>query len=115
IIIALSLLFIFTFKQVTQAFSGMIAFYLLARSMETIQLISDSPLLQTHTLSQNFISGVLDIIAFIMPRLDLFAQSQWLVYGMVDLPLMLTNLLQTLIYVTLLSACALFDLYRMEL
>jgi len=115
IVVALSLLFTFTFKQITPAFSGVMAFYLLSRSMETIQLISDSPMLQTNTLSQEFINTLLDIIAFLMPRLDIFTRTEWLVYGNMDMSVLYTNLLQTIIYVILLSACSLFDLYRMEL
>lgn len=115
IIVALSLLFVFTFKQVTQAFSGVMAFYLLARSMETIQLVSDSPLLSTNTLSQEFINSLLDLIAFVMPRLDIFARSEWLAYSNLDVTALYINFLQMFVYVVLLSACSLFDLYRMEL
>ncbi|MDX1518543.1 MAG: ABC transporter permease [Gammaproteobacteria bacterium] len=115
IVVCLSLLFVFTFKQVTLAFSGVMAFYLLARSMETIQLISDSPLLQTDTLSQAFINGFLDLISFILPRLDMFARTEWLVYASLDMTSLTLNLLQTAVYVVLLSACSLFDLYRMEI
>lgn len=115
IIVALSLLFVFTFKQITVAFSGVMAFYLLSRSMQTIQLVSESPLLQTNTLSQNFINSLLDLIALILPRLDLFAKTEWLVYSNIDFSLLYSNLAQTLVYLMLLSACSIFDLYRMEL
>ncbi len=115
IVVSLSLLFVFTFRRVTQAFSGVVAFYLLARGMETIQLISDSPLLKTNTLSQDFINSLLDLIALVLPRLDLFARTEWLIYAAPDLSALSTNLVQTLVYVILLSACSLFDLYRMEI
>lgn len=115
IIVALGLLFIFTFRQVTQAFSGVMAFYLLARSMQTIQLISDSPVIQAGTFSQQFIGAILDLIALLLPRLDLFARTEWLLYNGFDYTALLQNLGQVAVYIVLLSLCSLFDLYRMEL
>jgi len=111
IIVALGLLFIFTFRQVTQAFSGVMAFYL----MQTIQLISDSPVVQVGTFSQQFIGAVLDLIALLLPRLDLFARTEWLLYNGFDFTVLLQNLGQVAVYIVLLSLCSLFDLYRMEL
>jgi hypothetical protein len=53
----------------------------------------------------------LDLVAVLLPDLDVFTQTGWLVYGggMQDL---VPIVMQTVIYVGLLSAAALFDLYR---
>jgi len=111
IITALCLFFLFTLGQVTAALSAVAAFYLLARSMGSMQLISHSPILETGATAQEIMKTVLDLIAVLLPDLDVFTQTGWLVYGggMQDL---VPIVVQTVIYVGLLSAAALFDLYR---
>ena len=113
IIIALSLLCLFTFSSITTAFAAVIAFYLLSRSMSVIQLISGSPILETKTFSQEFISFILDAIAYLLPDLSIFTRSEWLLYG-VDFHNILPVLGQTVIYLVLLMAAGAFDLYRKE-
>ena len=113
IIIALSLLCLFTFNSITTAFVAVIAFYLLSRSMYVIQLISDSPILETKTFSQTFINFILDAIAYLLPDLSIFTRSEWLLYG-ADFNNILPVLGQTVIYLVLLMAAGAFDLYRKE-
>jgi ABC-type transport system involved in multi-copper enzyme maturation permease subunit len=114
ILIVLSLLCLFTFGNVTVAYVLVLAFYLLARSMEAIRLVSMSPILDTHTLSQEFMNALVSAIAFVVPELHRFARSEWLIHG-ADWGALPAIGLQTLIYATLLGAAALFDLYRKEL
>ena len=111
IIIALSLLCMFTFSHTTIVFVTVIAFYLLSRSMSSIQLISNSRILEIKTFSQEFFNTVLDSIAFVLPALDKFSNSEWLVYG-ADLNQLTIVFIQTIIYLALLMAAGLFDLYR---
>lgn len=115
IINALSIMCLFTFNNVTLSFSAVVLFYLLSRAMDTIQLISDSPILESGSFSQDFIGTLLDCIAYLIPDLNRFTQTEWLVYGDVDINLLLFVFGQTFIYLILLSAIALFDLYRKEL
>lgn len=115
IVVSLSLLCLFTLNNVTQAFTAVAGFYLLARSIQTIQLISDAPILEQHAISHQFMEGVIHLLAFIIPDLQRFTQTEWLLYGMVDSADITRILMQTLIYVFLLSAAGLFDLYRKEL
>ena len=115
IVIAVGLLCLFTFSNITIAFSAVVAFYLLSRCMDAIQLISASPVLETNTLSQDVITGVINVIAWFLPDLDLFTQTQWLLYGSGDAKALIPVLVQTLVYLVLLSGAALFDLYRKEL
>ena len=114
ILVVLSLLCLFTFGNVTVAFVLVLGFYLLSRAMETIQLVSMSPILETHSLSQEFMNGLVQAIAFFLPELHRFARSEWLVHGS-DWGALPAILIQTAIYGALLSAAALFDLYRKEL
>lgn len=115
IIISLSLLSLFSFNSITISFSVVMAFYFLSRTIEAIQLISDSPILQTDSISHAFINGMLDMIAYVIPDLYKFTQTDWLIYVTdykTDIGIILG---QTLIYIILLSCVALFDLYRKEL
>jgi ABC-type transport system involved in multi-copper enzyme maturation permease subunit len=115
IIISLSLLSQFSFNSITISFSVIMAFYILSRSIEAIQLISDSPILQTGTMSHELINSLLDVIAYIIPDLYKFTQTDWLVYLTEFTPHMFIVVGQTIIYVAFLSSVALFDLYRKEL
>jgi ABC-type transport system involved in multi-copper enzyme maturation permease subunit len=114
IVIALSLLCLLTFSNVTVSFVLALLFYLLARAMHAVQLIAASPLLESHSFSQGFIDLVLDAIAFVLPDLHAFTRSEWLVYGG-EWTLLAPVAAQTAIYVVLLSAAGLFDLYRKDL
>jgi ABC-type transport system involved in multi-copper enzyme maturation permease subunit len=114
IIIAMSMLCLFTFNNVTVSFIVVVAFYILARSMSAILLLSTSPILETKTFSQEFITAVVNAVAFMMPDLARFSRSDWLVYGIADANLRMV-ILQTVIYLILLVAAGLFDLSRKEL
>ncbi|NKB36384.1 MAG: ABC transporter permease [Gammaproteobacteria bacterium] len=114
IVIALSLLCLFTFSNVTVAFMVVISFYVLARSMYTLQLVSHSPILEFYDLSQQFLRGLTDAVAFVLPSLHEFTHSEWLAYG-VEPGDIIPILIQTVIYLVLLAAAGLFDLYRKNL
>ncbi len=111
IVISLSLLCMFTFTNITVAFMAVISFYFISRSMHTIQLISNSPILESDSFSQEFINYFIDAIAFVLPELNIFTQSSWLAYG-VNISDIVPVLVQTIIYLLLLIAAGLFDLYR---
>ena len=114
LVIAISLLCILTFSNITVSFMLVLAFYLLSRAMHALQLIAGSPILDYHTLSQDFMRHLLNGIAFMLPSLDKFTRSAWLAYGghWKDLAPVAA---QTVIYLVLLCTAALFDLYRKEL
>ena len=112
ILTALSLLCLITFKNVTTALSSVVAFYLLARTISTIQLIGGSPILETAEFSHKIINMVVDIIAVLLPGLDQFSKTEWLVYGGGGSSEYMFIVGQTVIYVVLLFAAACFDLHR---
>ncbi len=114
IIIALSLVCLFTFSNLTISYTAVMGFYLLSRSMEAMQLLGESPVLQASTFSQDFMNNLLDGIALILPDLHAFTRSDWLVYSVSFADLRLV-LMQTLIYMALLVSVGLFDLYRKSL
>lgn len=115
IVVALSLLCLFTLNSVTLAFTVVAGFYLLARSMQTIQLIAEAPILDSNSLSHRFMETLIDALAYLLPDLYRFTQTDWLLYGLVNMSDLSRIGIQTLIYLLLLAAAALFDLYRKEL
>ena len=115
IVTAFSLLCLFTFSHVTLALSVVMGFYLLSRTISAIQLIGTGPLAETSTLSQQVINAFLGGLAFVLPELHNFTISEWLVYHTGSWATLAPLAAQSLIYVGLISAAALFDLYRKNL
>ena len=111
LVISLSLVCLFTFANVTISFIAVMAFYFLSRSMETIRLLSESPILESNAFSQDFIHCLVDAMALLLPDLSAFTKSDWLAYN-VDFADMQTVIIQTMIYLTILLSAGLFDLYR---
>lgn len=111
ILTVLSLLCVITFRNITSALASVMAFYLLARIISTIQLMAGSSILETTGISHKIMNLIIDTIAIILPKLDQFSQTEWLVYGGGDGAYM-PIIVQTIIYVALLFSAACFDLYR---
>lgn len=115
IVAALSVFCIMTFTQLMPAASFVAGFYVLARAMGAIQLISATPIVDGGALSQRVIAWVIHALALILPALDRFTQSAWLVDGAAGWPAIGACALQAIIYSALLVAAAMFDFYRRNL
>ena len=112
---ALSLFCIVTFTQLMPAASFVFGFYLLARALTAIRLMSDTPLVGGDTLSHRVISLLVDALALVLPALDRFTQSAWLADGTASWPALGANAVQALLYTVLLAAAAMFDFSRRNL
>ncbi len=118
IISALCLLCVYTFNQVTIAITAVVAFYVLARSIDAIQLMGEGSLIDPNSLVQTFITKAVDAMAAVLPDLYRFSPSEWLIYPQninTALDQILPIVLQTVIYLFVLMAAGLFDLYRKNL
>jgi ABC-type transport system involved in multi-copper enzyme maturation permease subunit len=112
IVTAASLFFVLALPHSMGALLSVMGLYLLARTMASLQLMGATSLVDSSGVVRQITNGALNSIAMLLPRLDLFTQTSWLVNvvgGMAELPALA---LQTLIYVALLAGAALFDLYR---
>ncbi len=115
LVCALSLLCMLTLNQTLPAFAVVAAFYLLARSISSIQLMGQGPLVDTASWSQQAVQFIVDAVALILPNLERFTATDWLVYHS-GLPMSLLPIAgQSLIYLVLLTGAGLFDLYRKNL
>ena len=116
IVAAFSLLCMLTLNQVLPALAAAGAFYVLARAIGTLQLLGHgATATASHGAGQQWLGAGIDGLALLLPHLDQFTRSDWLVYhdgGAADL---LAIGAQTAIYVTLMAAAGLFDLYRKQI
>jgi hypothetical protein len=92
-----------------------LCFYLLARALTAIRLMSDAPIAGAGGFSHDAISGLIDTLALVMPALDRYTQSVWLTDGMASWPNFAALAAQALLYVVLLAAASMFDFYRKNL
>lgn len=112
IVVALSLVMLFTFNQIPAALVAVFIIYGASRIVTSIFLMSQSPIIVGTSMAQKFIDGVIALITWLLPDLHRFTQTQWLAYNTADWSILLPLLGQTVIYLALLSFIALFDFYR---
>jgi ABC-type transport system involved in multi-copper enzyme maturation permease subunit len=111
---AMALFCVVTLTQILPALAATFAFYLLARSITALQLVGSGPL-AGDTLAQQVMNGVLAAIAFVLPRLDGFSQTAWLIHSPPSGGELLAVAAQTAVYFVLLASAALFDFHRKSL
>ena len=115
IVTAMSLLCVLTFPQIAWALGTVIGFYVLSRAMAALQLMAHDPLADPASAAQQLIRALVDTLAFVLPDLDRFTESEWLIDGAGTVADLGFAAMQAVIYVALLCAAALFDLYRKAL
>lgn len=109
IVVAFAIFAGITLEKAVPAVFATVGFYILGRLMSFFLAISAS----TPAEGVNAIAIPLsDFIALLLPRLDLFAQTRWLVYGPAPTESLLILFFQTCLYVPLLLLAAMFDLRR---
>lgn len=114
LVAAASLTFCLTLRQLTLAVSAVLAFYGLARAMGAVVLMSHGPTVDPSALSAQAIATGVELLARVLPALDRFTQAAWL-DAAADWPGEFGGIvLQAAVYIVLLAAVGLFDVYRMD-
>lgn len=112
IVVALSLFCVVTFNNLMPAASFVIASYVLARALTAMRLIGANPIADAQTLSHEVMTWLVEALAFVMPPLDAWTRTGWLV----DQPAAWMSLLaisaHSVLFVVLLGAAAVFDMHR---
>ncbi len=112
IVVALALFCIVTLNQLTPAASFVLAFYLLARSLTAIRLMSAHPIADAGALSHQVIQFLVEALALVMPALDAWTQTAWLVNHETAWGEVARLAWQSALYTTLLVAATMFDFHR---
>ena len=111
IVTAMSLFCVLSLAQVVPAFAAVAGFYLLSRSMAAMQIIAGAAL-QEPTLTDRVVNAIVELIALLLPALDRMTQTTWLLESAPGAGTLAAIAGETAIYLVLIGAAALFDLYR---
>lgn len=115
LVIAFALLCSLIMSSAVSSVMATFAFYLSARLMGFFIAATDSPtsLMGAGKLGQ-VLEYILQAVSMIIPRLDMFAKSEWLIYGVEGQNDLWIFPVQSLVYILLLLAIAVFDFRRKQ-
>lgn len=114
LVAAASLFFAGTLASVLPAIAATTGLYLLARTVAAIQLLARGPLTE-ESLLQTIARGAVDLIALMLPRLDMVTRSEWLLYGPPGAAELAGAAATLVVYTVLLAAAGMFDFQRRSL
>jgi ABC-type transport system involved in multi-copper enzyme maturation permease subunit len=112
VIAALALFCVLTFSQLTLAASFVLGFYVLARALTAIRLMSAHPISGADSFAHQAAQLVIEGLALVMPALDGWTRTAWLVDEAAPWPALLQVAGEGALYVALLATAAMFDFYR---
>lgn len=109
IVVAFALFAGLTLERAIPTVFASIGFYAIAR---LVGLFSSMTTLGFQGGINRVANPIVDVIGYVAPRLDLFGQTRWLVYGVEAGETLTIIAVQTVLYVPFLLLAALFDLRR---
>ncbi len=112
LVVALSLVMLFTFNQIPSALTGVFIIYGASRIATSIFLMSKYPIITHTSVSQQFMESFTEFLTWLLPDLHRFTQTEWLAYNTAEWSMLWPLFGQTIIYLVFLSFIALFDFYR---
>jgi ABC-type transport system involved in multi-copper enzyme maturation permease subunit len=112
IMTALGLFCVMSLNQVTSALAAAAGFYVLCRSIGSIQAIAAAPLDNAGGIGNDLMRMLIDAIALLLPHLDRITRTEWLLSAPPDASALAVAALDAALYGSLLCGAALFDLYR---
>ena len=108
---AAALFFAMSLAQLLPAIAASTAFYLLARTMASIQAIAAGPHRDVSS-ADRVARWAVDAVALLFPRLDSVTRTEWLLYGAPATGAYAAALGGLAVYGALLIAAGLFDFHR---
>jgi hypothetical protein len=108
---AAALFFAMSLAQLLPAIAASAAFYLLARTMASIQAIAAGPH-RDGSSADRVARWAVDAVALLFPRLDSVTRTEWLLYGTPATGAYAAALGGLAVYGVLLIAAGLFDFHR---
>jgi ABC-type transport system involved in multi-copper enzyme maturation permease subunit len=114
IVTALALFASFTLRSATFAVMTSMGFYVLSRMMGFFMLSSESHMMFGQEWLNSILKYTITIVSMIIPRLDFYANSDWLVYGVERYQDITNFILQTVVFVPLLLLASMLDFRRRQ-
>jgi len=114
LVVAIALFCSLTFRSGTASVLGALAIYTLSRMMGYFVATTGSNILFKDAALRFGSKWLIEGISTIVPRLDFFAKSEWLVYGPRSMEDATLFLYQAAIFIPLLLAAATIDFMRKE-
>jgi len=112
VVAAFALFCVIAFAQFIPAAATVLAFYVLARALSAIRLMSAHPITGADSLSQTVMRWVVDGLALVMPALDRWPQTAWLTDAPAAWGGFALWLVQAVVYVVLLAGASMVDFQR---
>lgn len=111
LVAAAALFFAMSLASPVSALFAIAGLYLLGRAMTAMQAIAGGPLAE-DSLVQHLARYAIDGLALVLPALDRVTRTEWLLYGLPDLPTYAAALATLALYAALLAAAGVFDFHR---
>jgi hypothetical protein len=112
VVIAFSLFCVIACGRFVPAASVVLAFYVLARSLGAIRLMSAHPLSGADTLSHEIGGWMIEVLALVTPALDQWPRTAWLIDAPASWGVVFMLLAEAALYVVLLAGAAMVDFHR---
>lgn len=114
LVVALGMFAAFTLRSAVSSVLAAFGFYTLGRMMGFFLVTLESKLMLGNAWVNELVHALLTGISLVVPRLDLFSQSEWLVYGIMRPEELKLALLQIVVFIPLLLSAATIDFLRKE-
>lgn len=114
LVVAAALFAAFTLKSAVSSVMASLGFYVLSRMMGFFIATSNSSLLFRSNDLNQLSEFTMKALAIFVPRLDFFAKTEWLVYGIESHAELHRLLIQAAIFIPLLLAAAVIDFRRKQ-
>lgn len=114
LVAAAALFFALLLGSAVNAVLASLGFYLLGRMMAFFVLTSDTLAVKAGEWYDQLSGWIVKLIAVLMPRLDFFAQTDWLIYGLDASSQWPLGMMQAAAYIPLLLAASIFDFRRKQ-
>jgi hypothetical protein len=112
IVVAFSVFCAVTFNQLMPAMSVVMAFYLFARALTAMRLMGANPIAGAHTLSHQAMRWLVEGLALVIPALDEWTRTAWLVDGIPAWRELSQIAVHSALFMTVVTAAAVFDMHR---
>ncbi len=114
LVITIAMFAALTLRSAVFSVMGSLAIYTMSRMIGFFVATTDSGMLFSNTIINTIVRGSMDVISVVIPRLDFFAKSHWLIYGLKSTQDVVLFVQQGVIFIPLLLAAAIIDFRRKQ-